>query len=99
MILNVATVTFVSLFFLIVNTKKILKMAESKKVLVVGFHIVWATDHCISKDTQSIFFGFSYKFVISKGLLSFVSTRTFWLLVLLLPSQTHDLAYNYGQGR
>ena len=74
-------------------------MAESKKVLVVGFHIVWATDHCISKDTQSIFFGFSNKFVISKGLLSFVSTRTFWLLVLLLPSQTHDLAYNYGQGR
>ena len=27
---------------------------ENKKVLVAGFHIVWATDHCINKDTQSI---------------------------------------------
>ena len=29
-------------------------MAENKKVLVAGFHIVWATDHCINKDTQNI---------------------------------------------
>ena len=29
-------------------------MAENKKVLVAGFHIVWANDHCINKDTQSI---------------------------------------------
>ena len=30
------------------------KKMENKKVLVAGFHIVWATDHCINKDTQSI---------------------------------------------
>ena len=30
------------------------KKIENKKVLVAGFHIVWATDHCINKDTQSI---------------------------------------------
>ena len=29
-------------------------MAENKKVLVAGFHIVWTTDYCINKDTQSI---------------------------------------------
>ena len=29
-------------------------MAENKKVLVAGFHIAWATDHCINKDTHSI---------------------------------------------
>ena len=28
-------------------------MAENKEVLVAGFHIVWATDDCINKDTQS----------------------------------------------
>ena len=72
-------------------------MAENKKVLVAGFHIVWATDHCINKDTK--YFRFSYKFVVSKGLLFFVSIRTFRLLVLLLPSQIHDIAYNYGQER
>ena len=30
------------------------KKMENKKVLVAGFHIVWATDHCINKDTQII---------------------------------------------
>ena len=70
-------------------------MAENKKVLVAGFHIVWANDHCINK-THKVF---SYKFVVSKGLLFFVSTRTFRLLVLLLSSQTLDFANNYGQGR
>ena len=68
------------------------KKIENKKVLVAGFHIVWATDHCINKDTQSIL-----NSLTSKGLLFFISTRTFWLLVLLLSSQTHDFAYNYGQ--
>ena len=29
-------------------------MAENKKVLVAGFHIVWAADHCINNDRQSI---------------------------------------------
>ena len=29
-------------------------MEENKKVLVACFHIVWATDHCINKDTQNI---------------------------------------------
>ena len=29
-------------------------MAKKKRVLVAGFHIIWATDHCINKDTQSI---------------------------------------------
>ena len=29
-------------------------MAENEKVLFAGFHIVWATDHCIYKDTQII---------------------------------------------
>ena len=72
-------------------------MAENKKVLVAGFHIVWTTDHCINKDAK--YFRFSYTFVVSKGLLFFVSTRTFWLLVLLLSSQTHDFVYNYVQGR
>ena len=28
------------------------KKMENKKVLVAGFHIVWATDHCINKDPQ-----------------------------------------------
>ena len=27
---------------------------ENTKVLVAGFQIVWVTDHCINKDTQSI---------------------------------------------
>ena len=73
-------------------------MAENKKVLVAGFHVAWATDHCINKDRQSIS-RFSYKFVVSKGLLFFVSTRTFRLLVLILSSKTYDFAYSYGQGR
>ena len=30
------------------------KKKENKKALVAGFHIVWATDDCINKDTQSI---------------------------------------------
>ena len=30
------------------------KLAENKKVLVAGFHIVWAADHCINNDRQSI---------------------------------------------
>ena len=30
------------------------KKKENKKVLVVGFHIVWATDDYINKDTESI---------------------------------------------
>ena len=30
------------------------KKQENKKVLVAGFHIVWTTDDCINKDTQSI---------------------------------------------
>ena len=29
-------------------------MVEKKKIVVAGFHIVWATDHCINKDRQSI---------------------------------------------
>ena len=29
-------------------------MADNKKFLVDGFHIAWATHHCINKDTQSI---------------------------------------------
>ena len=29
-------------------------MAENKKDLVAGFHIVWVADHCINKDRQSI---------------------------------------------
>ena len=27
---------------------------KSKKVLVTAFHIVWATDHCINIDIQTI---------------------------------------------
>ena len=73
-------------------------MAENKKVLVAGFHVAWATDHCINKDRQSIS-RFSYKFVVSKGLLFFVSTRTFRLLVLPLSSQTHEFLHNHRQGR
>ena len=30
------------------------KEIESKTVLVAGFHIVWVTDHCMNKETQSI---------------------------------------------
>ena len=30
------------------------KKKENKKVLAAGFHIVWTTDDCINKDTQSI---------------------------------------------
>ena len=30
------------------------KEIESKNVLVAGFHIVWVTDHCMNKETQSI---------------------------------------------
>ena len=29
-------------------------MAENKKVLVAGFHIVWTTDHCINKYRQTV---------------------------------------------
>ena len=59
-------------------------MAENKKFLVAGFHIAWATHHGINKDTN--YFRFSYKFVVSKGLLFFASTKTFLFLVLLLSS-------------
>ena len=72
-------------------------MSENKTVLVVVFHIVWVTDHFVNKDTK--YFRFPYKFVISKGLLFFVSTRAFRLLGLLLSSQTLDSAHNYEQGR
>ena len=32
---------------------------ENKKVLSAGFHIVWDTDRCINKDTQSILDSFA----------------------------------------
>ena len=34
--------------------KTIEKIIEGKKVFVDRFHIHWATDHTINKDTQSI---------------------------------------------
>ena len=58
MILKFATVTFVSLF-LNSSYEKILKKMENKNVLPAGFHIVWATDCCINKDTQSILDSFA----------------------------------------
>ena len=71
---------------------------KEKKVLVAGFHIVWATDHCINRDAQSILVSLT-SFSLAKAYYFFVSTRTFRLLVLLLSSQTLDFANNYGQGR
>ena len=62
------------------------KMAGNKKVLVAGFLNVWATDHCINRDRESTLDCLSSLFV---------STRPFWLLALLLSSQTHDFAHNY----
>ena len=71
---------------------------KEKKVLVAGFHIVWATDHCINRDTQSTLVSLT-SFSLAKAYYFFVSTRIFRLLVLLLLSQTLDFVKNYGQGR
>ena len=50
---------------------------ENKKVLVARFHIVWATDDCINKDTQSILDSLTSLSLAKAYLLFFVSTRIF----------------------
>ena len=73
-------------------------MAENNKVLVAAFHIDWATDHCINKNTQSIL-DFLTSFLLAKAYYSFYQPEHWLLLLLLLSSRTYDFAHNYGQGR
>ena len=52
--MQLVIVIFVNFLISKVKRKNDRKKVEEKKVLVTGFHITFATDHCINENTQKI---------------------------------------------